>query len=155
MLDDHRNPYVTVVAVWIVSSLELALVISFPISWVLLFSIVLSLVLAVAGYGVYKANHKDLNNRDLTKNLTSGLRRFVAGIAEDFGIVSARASAWWLRREARIQKEMAQKRERKARKKEKLAQLKQRRSASPLNEHSPAREHEDTQRGLREERTGG
>jgi hypothetical protein len=155
MLGEHRNPYVTVVAVWIASSLGLALVISFPISWVILFSVVLSLVLAVAGYAIYKANHKDLNNRDLAKNLTSGLRRFVAGIAEDFGIVSARVSAWWLRREARIQEEMAQERERKARKREKLAQVKRRRSASPFNEHSPAGEHEDAQRGLGGERAKG
>jgi hypothetical protein len=135
-------------------SLGLALVISFPISSVVLFSAVLFLVLAVISYLVYKARHKDLDNRDLAKNLLSDFRDFVANIFEDFGIVFARVSAWWLRREARIQEEMAQEHERKARRKEKLTELKQRRTR-PFNEQSATREHQNIRRGSQEERTEG
>ena len=149
----HRNPYVTPLVVWIVLSLGLALVISFPISSVVLFSAVLFLVLAVISYLVYKARHKDLDNRDLAKNLLSDFRDFVANIFEDFGIVFARVSAWWLRREARIQEEMAQEHERKARRKEKLTELKQKRRTRPFNEQSATREHENIRRGSQEERT--
>ena len=148
----HRNPYVRPLVVWIVLSFGLALVISFPVSSVVLFSAVLFLVLAVISYLVYKARHKDLDNRDLAKNLLSDFRGFVANIFEDFGIVFARVSAWWLRREARIQEEMAQEHERKARRKEKLTELKQRRTR-PFNEQSATREHENIRRGSQEELT--
>ena len=149
----HRNPYVTPLVVWIVLSLGLALVISFPISSVVLFSAVLFLALTVISYLVYKARHKDLDNRDLAKNLLSDLRGFAANIFEDFGLVFARVSAWWLRREARIQEEMAQEHERKARRKEKLTELKRKRRTRPFNEQSTTREHENIRRGSQEERT--
>jgi len=151
-LSDRRNPYVTVVAVWIASSFGLALVISFPIFPVVLFSVVF-LVLAVIGYLVYEAYHKDPNNRDLSKNLLSEWRRFILKIFEDFGIVFSQVSAWWLRREVRIREEMAQERERKARKKEKLAQWKQKRRGKPGNYYLPTERHEDVRRGSQEERT--
>src|SRR5919202_5197248 len=88
--DERRNPYVTVVAVWIVSSLGLGLMVSFPISFV-----VLLLVLAVVGCVAYKAYHRDLGYRDLAEKLFSDSRLFAVKVFEDFGIVFAWVSAWW------------------------------------------------------------
>jgi hypothetical protein len=140
----RKNPYVTSAAVWVISSFGLGLAISFPISFV-----VLLFALAVIGCSVYKAYHRDLNSRDLTKNLFLDLRRFVAKIFEDFELVFARVSVWWLRREARLQQEMAQEHERRHRKKEKLAQLERKRKARRLNESPPTegiRAYEDARR---------
>lgn len=114
------------VAVWIVSSLGLALAASYPISSLILLSAILLLVLAT-GYLVYKAYHKGLRFWGLGKDLFSDLRRFVVRVFEDFEIVFGRASAWWLQREARVREEMAEEQERQARRREKLAQWKQKR----------------------------
>lgn len=151
------NPYVTVVIVWIVSSLALASIISFPVSYVVLLSVVLLVVLTVAGRLTYKARRTGSDSRDPSRNLSSDLRRFFANVLQDFGFVAGRVSAWWLRREVRIQNEMAQERERKARKREKLEQLEQKRRARSSNEYSTAaRERKDApQRGSQEEETEG
>jgi hypothetical protein len=150
MSDERRNPYVTVVGVWIVSSLGLGLMVSFPISFV-----VLLLVLAVVGYVAYKAYHRDLGYRDLAEKLISDSRLFAVKVFEDFGIVFARVSAWWLRREAQIQKEIAQKRERQDRKRDKLAELKRKRKATQFNGYPTTGEYENIPRRSEEERTEG
>ena len=150
MSGKRRNPYLTVVAVWIVSSFGLGLVVSFPSSFVILL-----FVIAVIGCLLYKAYHRDLNNRDLAKNLFSDSRLFAVKIFEDFRTVFAGVSAWWLRREARIQEEMAQKHERQERKKEKLAELKRKRRATRPNEYPASGEYEDMPRRSQEERTEG
>ena len=150
MSDERRNPYVTVVAAWIVSSLGLGLMVSFPISFVILL-----FVLAVVGCVAYKAYHRDLGYRYLAEKLFSDSRLFAVKIFEDFGIVVARVSAWWLRREAQIQEEMAQKRERQERKREKLAELKRKRKATRFNEYPATGEYENIPRRSEEERTEG
>src|SRR5215204_5771725 len=76
-LGEHRNPYVTVVAVWIVSAFGLASVISLPISSVLFYCALLSLVITVIGGLAYRAYRTDLKNRDLPAKLFSDLRRFI------------------------------------------------------------------------------
>jgi hypothetical protein len=157
-LGDYRNPYVTVMAVWIVLSFGLALVISFPISSVVLFFVVLSLILAVTGCLVYKAYHKGLDNRDLAKNLLTDLRSIFVNILEDFQIVFTQVSDWWLRREAQLQEEMAQEHERQAQKREKLAELERKRSTKPSNDHPSMKENEYAeriQRRLQEKQTEG
>lgn len=153
----YRNPYVTVVAVWIVTSFGLALIVSFPISSVVLF-FVLSLILAVTVRLIYKAYRKGLDSRNLTKNLWSDLQSISVNVLEDFQIVFIQVSDWWLRREARIQEEMAQEHQRQARKREKLAELERKRSTKPSNDHSTTRENEYAeriQRRLQEKRTEG
>jgi len=141
-LGEHRNPYVTVVAVWIVSAFGLASVISLPISSVLFYCALLSLVITVIGGLAYRAYRTDLKNRDLPAKLFSDLRRFIFDVFEDFGIVSARASAWWLRREARIREEMAQEQESKARSKERMIELERKRRERPSEGYLTTGEHE-------------
>ncbi len=150
MSDGHRNPYVTVIAVWLVLSLGLSLMVSFPISFVVLF-----FVLAVVGCLAYKAHRRDLKNQDLAKNLVSDSRLFAVKVFEDFGIVFTRVSAWWLRREAWIQEEITQKRERQERKREKLAELKRKRKATRFNGYPATGEYENIPRRSEEERTEG
>lgn len=147
------NPYVTVVIVWIVSSLALASVVSLPVTYVVL----LSVVLLVVGYLTYKARRTGSDSRDPSRNLSSDLRRFSTNVLQDFGFVAGRVSAWWLRREVRIQSEMAQERERKARKREKMEQLEQKRRTRSSNGYSTAaRERKDApQRGSQKEETEG
>ena len=147
-----RNPYVTVVAVWIVSSFGLALLVSFPIFPLILFFAGLLLVLVVVNYLSHKSRHGDPGNQDFAKDLLSNSRGFAEKVAEDFGIVSARVSAWWLQREARLQEEMTKEHQRKARRREKLTELKQKRRTEQFNERSATREHEDTQRSSQEQR---
>jgi uncharacterized iron-regulated membrane protein len=156
-LKARGNPYVTVVIVWIVSSLALASVVSLPVTYVVLLSVVLLIVLLVVGYLTYKARRTGSDSRDPSRNLSSDLRRFSTNVLQDFGFVAGRVSAWWLRREVRIQSEMAQERERKARKREKMEQLEQKRRARSSNGYSTAaRERKDApQRGSREEETEG
>lgn len=131
-MGEHRNPYVTVVVVWIVSAFGLASVISFPISSLLFYCALLFLVLTVVGGLAYRAYQIDINNRALPKKLFSDLRRFIVKIPEDFGIIVAQVSAWWLRREARIREEMAWKQERKARKRERMIELERKRRERPV-----------------------
>jgi hypothetical protein len=153
-LGNRGNPYLTVAAVWIVSSFGLALAASRPISSVILLSAILFLILA-SGYLAHKAYHRGLRVRNLGKDLISDLRRFAARIFDDFRIVLGRASAWWLQREARVREEMAEEQEIQARKREKLAQWKQRRRAQPFDEPPGTGEPGDMLRGSREERTEG
>ena len=153
-MGNRGNPYLTVAAVWIVSSFGLALVASLPISSVLLLCTILFLILAT-GYLAHKAYHRSLRLRDLGKHLLSDVRRFAARIFDDFGIVLGRASAWWLQREARVREEMAEEQERQAQRREKLAQWKQRRRAKPSDEHPGAGGPEDIRRRSREERSEG
>ena len=150
-----RNPYVTVVAVWIVSSLGLALLVSFPIFPVILFFAGLLLALIVVNYLIYRSHRRAPNNQDFAKNLLSNSGSFAEKVAEDFRFVSARVSAWWLQREARLQEEMTKEHERKARRKEKLTELKQKRRTRQFNERSATREHEGTQRSSQEYRDEG
>lgn len=139
----RRNPYVTVVAVWIISSFVLALLVSFPIFPVIIFFAGLLLVLVAVRYLIHKSRSGGPNNRDFAKDLLSNSRHLAKNVTEDFGIVSARVSAWWLQREARLQEEMTKDHERKARRREKLTELKQKRRTKQFNERSPTGEHED------------
>ena len=128
----YRNPFVTVVVVWIVSAFGLASIMSFPISSLLFYCALLFLILTVIGGLAYRAYQTGLNNRDLPKKLSSDLRHFVVNVPEDFRVVSFRVAAWWLRREARIREEMAQEQEGKARKKEKMVELERKRRERPV-----------------------
>ena len=139
-MGEHRNPYVTVVVVWIVSAFGLASVISFPISSLLFYCALLFLVLTVVGGLAYRAYQIDINNRALPKKLFSDLRRFIVKIPEDFGIIVAQVSAWWLRREVRIREEMAWKQERKARKRERMIELQRKRRERPVEGYLTAEE---------------
>jgi hypothetical protein len=141
-LGEHRNPYVAVVAVWIGSAFGLASVISLPISAVLFYGALLFLVITVIGGLAYRAYRTDLENRDLPKKLFSDLRRFIVNVFEDFGIVSVRASAWWLRREAHIREDMAQEQESKARRKERMIELERKRRERPAERYLTIGEHE-------------
>jgi hypothetical protein len=150
-----RNPYVTVVAVWIVSSFGLALLVSFPIFPVILFFAGLLLVLVIANYLIHRSRRRDPSNQEFVKNLLSNSGRLAEKVAEDFGIISARVSAWWLQREARLQEEMTREHERKARRREKLTELKQKRRTRQFDGRSATREHEGTQRSPQEHRDEG
>ncbi len=140
-LGNYRNPYVTAVAVWIVSSFVLALLMSFPISSVLLYCALLFLVLAVIGGSAYRVYRTDLKNRDLPKNLFSDLRALLMTIFGDFKTVFAQVSAWWLRREASIRGEMAKKQQRKAPTKERRTELDRKRRERPVEEYLTPGEH--------------
>jgi hypothetical protein len=140
-LGEHRNPYVTVAAAWLVSAFGLASVISFPISSLLFYCALLFLFLTVVGGLAYRAYQKDTNNRTLPKKLFSDLRRFIVKIPKDFGIIAAQVAAWWLRREARIREEMARKQESKARKRERMIELKRKRRERPVEGYLTAEEH--------------
>ncbi len=153
-MGDRGNPYITVVAVWIVSSLGVALVASSSISSMVVLCAMLFLILA-AGYLLYKAYHGNLRTRDLGKDLVSDLRSLPMRILEDFGIVFGRVSGWWLQREARVREEMAEEQEREARKREKLAQWKQKRRTNPSGANPIAGGREEVRRGSQEERTEG
>lgn len=101
-----RNPYLTVTTVWFVSSFGLALIISFPIFYVILFFLVLSLFLALSYCLVYKLFHGKFNTRDLVKNLLSEIQLLAVRTLDDFRIVSAHVAAWWLCRKSQVQEEM-------------------------------------------------
>ena len=140
-MGNYRNPYVTVVAVWIVSSFVLALLMSFPSSSVLLYCALLFLVLAVVGGSAYRAYRTDLKNRALPKNLFSDSRALLMTIFGDFKTVSAQVSAWWLRREASIREEMAKKHQKKAPTKERRIELDRKRRERPVEEYLTPGEH--------------
>jgi hypothetical protein len=141
-LGEHRNPYLTVLTVWLVSAFWLALMISFPIFYVILFLLVLSLFLVLSRCLVSKAFNRKLTIQDLAQNLLSEAQLLLVRTFDDFRIVSARVSTWWLRREAQVQEEMIRKHERIAKKKEKLKELKQKRNARPVEEDILLGEHE-------------
>ena len=140
-MGNYRNPYVTAVAAWIVSSFVLALLMSFPISSVLFYCTLLFLVLSVIGGSAYRAYRTDLRNRDLPKNLFSDLRALLLTIIEDFKTVSALVSTWWLRSEAGIREEMAKKQQRKPLTKERLIELERKRRERPAEEYLAPGEH--------------
>jgi hypothetical protein len=94
------------VTVWLVSSFGLALLISFPIFYVVLFFLVLSLFLAFSYCSVYKAFHGKFDIRDLVKNLLSEIQLLVVRTFDDFRIVSARVGEWCLCKESQVQEEM-------------------------------------------------
>ena len=140
-MGEHRNPYLTVITVWIVSSFWLALMISFPIFYVILLLLILSLFLVLSRCLVSKAFNRKLAIQGLAKNLLSEAQLLSVRTFDDFRKVSARVSTWWLRREAQVQEEMIRKHERKAKKKEKLKELKQKRKARPEDLLSGDHEH--------------
>lgn len=146
-MGERRNPYIAVIAVWIVSSCGLSLAISFPILFV-----ILSLLLVIIGCIAYKARHRHLNNQDLPQNVLSALQRSAIEILNDFKIVFNQVAAWWLQREAQVQQEIAQERERRERKREKLAQLEHKRRARRVSEYPTTGEHEDVRRSSHKKR---
>lgn len=137
----YRNPYATVVAVWIVSSFVLAMLMSFPISSVIFYCALPFLVLIVIGGSAYRAYRTDLKNRDLPKNLFSDLRALLVTIIEDLKTVSAQVSGWWLRSEAGIREVMAEKQQRKPLTKERLIELERKRRERPVEEYLTPGEH--------------
>jgi len=76
--------------------------ISFPILYVILFLLILSLFLALSRCLVSKAFNRKLTIQDLAKNLLSEAQLLSVRTFDDFRIVSARVSTWWLRREAQV-----------------------------------------------------
>lgn len=142
----HIKPYITVVVVWVVSSFGLALAASSSISFAVFSFAALLLVLAVADLLVHKVHRKDLDNRELAKKLLADFQSLAGKVSKDFGAVLAGISDWWLRRETRIQEEMAQEHERQAQRRERLVQLEHKRSTRPANEHPTAKEHEYAQK---------
>ncbi|MDP8950879.1 MAG: hypothetical protein M3N18_01350 [Actinomycetota bacterium] len=140
-MGNSRNPYVTAVAVWIVSSFVVALLISFPISSGLLSCALLFLVLAVVGGSAYRAYRTDLKNRDLPKNLFSDLRALLMTISSDIKTVSTHVSAWWLRREAGIREELANRPQKNAVTKERRIELDRKRRKRPVEEYLTPGEH--------------
>jgi len=148
-LGRYRNPYVTVVAVWLVSAFGLASVISFPVSSLVFYFALLFLILAVVGGLAYRAYQADLDNRDLLNKLSSDLRPFIVNVFEDLGIVSVRVSAWWLRSEARIREESAREQENKARKKERMVELERKRKERPAEGYLAAGEREAYEEALK------
>ncbi len=136
-MGNHRNPFLTLVAVWIVLSSGLTLVILSPAFFMILF-----FILAVVGSVIYKAHHKDLGTHDLTKTLFSDLGQFATKIIEDFGSSFTQAAAWYQRREARMEREIAQERERQAQRRERLQELQRKRRERPTSEYLTPGEYE-------------
>jgi hypothetical protein len=136
-LSNRRNPFFTLVAVWIVLSSGLTLVILSPA-----FSMILFFVLAVAGCVIYRTRHKDLANQDLAKSLALNLGHLVAKIVEDSRIGFTQAAAWYQQREARIEQEMIQERERQAQRRERLQELQRKRRERPTSEYLTPGEYE-------------
>ena len=102
----HRNPYLTVVTLWLVSSFGLALMISFPIFYVVLLFLVLSLFLALSYCLIYKVLHRKFNTRDLVKGLLSEIQLLGVRTFDDFRIVSVYVAGWCLCRESRVQEKL-------------------------------------------------
>jgi hypothetical protein len=105
-LDKHRNPYLTVVTVWLVSSFGLALMISFPIFYVVLLFLVLSLFLALSYCLIYKVLHGKFNTRDLIKSLLLEIQLLAVRTFDDFRIVSVYVAGWCLCRESQVQEKL-------------------------------------------------
>ncbi len=136
-MGNRRNPFFTLMAVWIVLSSGLTLMILLPAFFMVLF-----FVLAVVGCVRYKTHHKNLGTQELIKNLVSDLGQLVAKIVEDSRISFTQAAAWYQQREARIEQEMAQERERQTHRRERLQELQQKRRERPTSEYLTPGEYE-------------
>ena len=136
-MGNRRNPYFTLVVVWIVSSLGLTLVTLSPTV-----SMVLFFVLAVVGGVFYKAHRKDRGTRNLAESLVSDLWRFAAKIAGDFRTSFNQGATWYRQREDRIEREKAHESERQAQRRERLQELERKRRERPASEYLTPGEYE-------------